>query len=70
MEAEIRDAAGKIWQYLDKHGGSSLGHLSQRVKLSLQITSMAIGWLAREGKLNFVREGRAMRVELRDRRAA
>jgi Winged helix-turn-helix domain (DUF2582) len=70
MEAEIGDAAGRIWQYLDKHGGTSLGHLPHRVRIPPRVTAMAVGWLAREGKLNFVRKGRTMRVELRDRRTA
>jgi Winged helix-turn-helix domain (DUF2582) len=70
MEAEIGDAAGRIWQYLDKHGATTPGSLSQRMKLSSQIAAMAIGWLAREGKLNFIKEGRTMKVDLRERRAA
>jgi winged helix-turn-helix protein DUF2582 len=70
MEAEIGDAAGTIWQYLDKHGETTPSSLRQRVKLPEQIVLMAIGWLAREGKLNFVREGRIVKVDLRERRAA
>jgi hypothetical protein len=70
MEAEIGDAAGTIWQYLDKHGETTVSSLRQRVKLSEQIVLMAIGWLAREGKLNFVREGSIVKVDLRERRAA
>src|SRR5215510_10654823 len=70
MEAEIGEAAGRIWQHLDKHGATALMSLSQRVKVRPQMAAMAIGWLAREGKLNFVREGRIMKVDLRGRRAA
>jgi hypothetical protein len=70
MEAEIGDAAGTIWQYLDKHGETTVSSLRQRVKLPEQIVLMAIGWLAREGKLNFVREGSIVKVDLRERRAA
>jgi winged helix-turn-helix protein DUF2582 len=70
MEAEIGDAAGTIWQYLDKHGETTLSSLRQRVKLSEQMVLMAIGWLAREGKLNFISKGRTVKIDLRERRAA
>jgi Winged helix-turn-helix domain (DUF2582) len=70
MDAEIGETAGRIWQYLDKHGATALMNLSQRVKVRPQIAAMAIGWLAREGKLSFVREGRTMKVDLRQRRVA
>jgi hypothetical protein len=70
MEAEIGDAAGTIWQYLDKHGETTLSSLRQRVKLPEQVVLMAIGWLAREGKLNFVTRRRTVTVELREPRAA
>jgi Winged helix-turn-helix domain (DUF2582) len=70
MEVEIGEAAGRIWQYPDEHGATALMNLSQRVKLRPPIAAMAIGWLAREGKLSFVKAGRIMRVDLRERRAA
>jgi hypothetical protein len=70
MEAEIGDAAGTIWQYLDKHGETTLSRLKQQAKLPEQIILMGIGWLAREGKLRLVREGRTVKLDLRDRRAA
>jgi winged helix-turn-helix protein DUF2582 len=70
MEAEIGEAAGMIWGYLDQHGETPLGGIRQRVKLSEQIALMAIGWLAREGKLSFIRKGRTVKIDLRERRAA
>ncbi len=70
MEAEIGDAAGTIWRYLDEHGETTLSRLKQQAKLPEQIVLMGIGWLAREGKLSLVREGRTVKVDLRDRQAA
>jgi hypothetical protein len=70
MEAEIGDAAGAIWQYLDEHGVTTLSKLRQGTKLSDQLLLLGVGWLAREGKLRLVREGRTVRVDLRDRRPA
>jgi hypothetical protein len=65
MEAEIGEAAGTIWQYLDKHGETTLNRLKHGAKLPEQIVLMGVGWLAREGKLRLVREGRTVKVDLR-----
>ncbi len=70
MEAEIGDAAGTIWQYLDEHGETTLSRLRQGTKLSDQLLFMGIGWLAREEKLSFMKEGRSTKVGLRERPAA
>jgi hypothetical protein len=70
MEAEIGAAAGTIWQYLDKHGETTLSGLKRGAKLSEQVVLLGVGWLAREGKLKLVRDGRTVRVDLREGRAA
>jgi Winged helix-turn-helix domain (DUF2582) len=67
METEIGDAAGAIWQYLDGHGVTTLSKLRQGTKLPDQLLLLDVGWLAREGKLRLVREGRTVRVDLRER---
>jgi hypothetical protein len=70
MEVEVGDAAGTIWRYLDEHGATTLSRLKQGAKLPEQMVLMAIGWLAREGKLRLVREGTTVKVDLREGQAA
>jgi hypothetical protein len=41
--------------------------LRQETKLPDQPLLLGVGWLAREGKLRLVREGRTVRVDLRER---
>ncbi len=65
MEAEIGKAAGISWQYLDQHGETTLSKLKQGTKLSEQIVLMALGWLAREGKLSFVQDRRSLKLSLK-----
>src|SRR2546428_10498500 len=67
MEAEIGDAAGAIWQYLDEHGVTTLSKLRQGTKLPDQLLLLGVGWLAREGKLRLVWGGRTGGVDLRER---
>ena len=66
MEGEIGDAAGMIWQYLNEHGQTTLGELRQGTKLSDQLLLMGVGWLAREGKVSIVQQGRTVKVSLRE----
>ena len=57
MQGEIDNAAGMIWRHLHEHGETTLGKLKQQTKLSDQLVSMGIGWLAREDKLSITKEG-------------
>ena len=70
MEAEIGHAAGNIWRYLDRHGETFLAKLRQGTRLPDQMLLIAVGWLAREGKLGFGKQGLALKIGLRERSAA
>jgi hypothetical protein len=70
MQAEIDNAAGTIWRYLNDQGEITLSKLKQGTKLSDQLLFAGIGWLAREEKLNFTTEGRRVRVSLREHKPA
>lgn len=62
---EVGELAGKVWHYLDEHGRSSLSAVEQGVEAPRALALMAIGWLAREGKVELLQEGRTMLVCLR-----
>jgi len=64
METTIGDAAGQIWAYLQAHGAQSERHLRRGTRLSERLLYMGIGWLAREGKLTFVQDGRVLKLQL------
>ncbi len=66
MEREIGDGAGMIWQYLHERGAATLGRLRQGTKLSDQILLMGVSWLAREGKVSIVQQGRTVKLSLRE----
>jgi hypothetical protein len=65
MESEIGTAAGTVWRYLEQHGQSGLAELARGTKLSDRLLCMALGWLARETKVEFVRGAKTVRVSLR-----
>jgi hypothetical protein len=62
----IGKTAGKVWQYLHEHGKTSLSGIEKAVKAPRGVVFMAIGWLAREGKLEFGQEKRTTQVWLKE----
>lgn len=62
----IGETAGLVWNFLRSNGESSLSALEKGVKAPRATVSMAVGWLAREGKIEVKDEKRAVRILLRD----
>jgi|TARA_R100000935_G_scaffold19067_4_gene36700 predicted transcriptional regulator len=66
MQQTIGDAAGKIWQYLQKNGATSITKLATECGLDIKVVQRAIGWLAREDKLISVQKGRSEIISLKE----
>jgi hypothetical protein len=64
-EESIGKTAGRVWTYLQDHGKTSLSGVEKGVTAPRGVVFMAIGWLAREGKLEFGQENRSTQVWLR-----
>lgn len=64
MREAIGDAAGKIYRYLEAQGSRSVSQIQRDTRLSQSLTYLALGWLAREGKVRFAQERRALLVSL------
>jgi len=58
MLSEIGDAAGKVWQFLDTNGPSSVTKITTETGLGKNDIQRAIGWLAKEDKLEVELKGR------------
>jgi predicted HTH transcriptional regulator len=65
MSDTIGNAAGKIWDYLDKNGATSVTKVTNETGLNRNEVQRAIGWLAKENKLNFEMEGRTELLSLK-----
>lgn len=64
MLEDIGEAAGKVWKHLDSRGAQSISRIQRETGLSQSLTYLALGWLAREGKIRFAQEGRVLQVSL------
>ncbi|KOH46226.1 winged helix-turn-helix domain-containing protein [Sunxiuqinia dokdonensis] len=51
IKADIGNNAGRIWQYLDEKGESTLADIKKDLLLKGSEARMALGWLARENKI-------------------
>jgi hypothetical protein len=65
MEDAIGQTAGKVWEFLNKKGEATVADLKKNVDASGDLVNQAIGWLAREEKLGFVKKGKTVKVVLK-----
>ncbi|MGZ8190495.1 MAG: winged helix-turn-helix domain-containing protein [Methylococcaceae bacterium] len=61
----IGEAAGKVWEYLDKNGPSSVTKITTETGVSKNDIQRAIGWLLKEGKLLIEMNGRTETLSLK-----
>lgn len=57
MELEIGEHAGLVWHALKSNGSQSPTTLGRTLELKRDEVERAIGWLAREGKLQIKSNG-------------
>ncbi len=55
---EIGTAAGVVWRFLDQSGPASASRIKKELPLSPGMVERAIGWLAREHKIEESAQGR------------
>jgi hypothetical protein len=58
----LGETAGKVWNYLMEHPSATPRQLSKALNLKESVIYMALGWLAREGKLAFDADGKAVKL--------
>jgi hypothetical protein len=62
---QIGLTAGSVWLYLSDNGETSLTALKKEIGGSGDLVLAAIGWLAREEKLDFTVSGKTVKVALK-----
>ena len=64
-DTQIGETAGAIWGALADDGEKSLAAIKKAVDAPADLVLAAIGWLAREGKIEFATSGRSVKLSLR-----
>jgi Winged helix-turn-helix domain (DUF2582) len=62
---QIGQVAGQIWRQLDEHGAQTLAAIKKSVDAPGDLVLAAVGWLAREDKLEFAASGKSRKISLR-----
>jgi hypothetical protein len=65
MQKDIGETAGKLWQALSDEGPQTVVQLKNKLKAPNEFLFFALGWLAREGKVEIVPAKKGFRVQLR-----
>ncbi|MBI3315976.1 MAG: winged helix-turn-helix domain-containing protein [Candidatus Omnitrophica bacterium] len=62
---EIGETAGKIYRVLEKGGSQNVGALRKSAEVrDGDLFNQALGWLAREAKIQFKKNGKQLEVSL------
>lgn len=65
IKNEIGVMAGQIWSLLNNDGPQTAAQIRKKLGAQPDLTDYALGWLAREDKIEFVQEKRTLRVTLK-----
>jgi Winged helix-turn-helix domain (DUF2582) len=63
--AQIGETAGQIWKILDSKGTLTVAKLVKELDAPRDTVMQALGWLAREDKINIEEDSRTRVVSLR-----
>ncbi len=63
--AQIGEVAGAVWHALAKGGPTTLAKLAKTIDAPRDVVMQAIGWLAREGKVEIEESKRKRTISLR-----
>jgi len=66
LKVEIGFTAGDIYNLLKKDGPKTIKEIVNEIKAGQTISVMAIGWLAREDKIEFYQEGKKRLIKLKE----
>ena len=61
----IGTTAGTLWQYLDKHGPTTVAKLIRETQIDEKTVQRGIGWLAQEDKVTIELVNRADTIALK-----
>jgi hypothetical protein len=65
INEQVGETAGKIWHLLSDEGPQTFAQLKKKLDGSGEIVSFAVGWLAREDKVDISSDKKTVKVSLR-----
>jgi hypothetical protein len=64
MKDKVIETAGKTWRFLGQNGETNVSQLPRLLRENQSVVLQALGWLAREDKINYTTRSRRTFVSL------
>jgi hypothetical protein len=65
IKAQVGETAGKVWELLSAEGPQTLAQIKKKIKNSNDLLPFALGWLAREDKVDIKQEKKTYHIQLK-----
>jgi len=65
VREQVGNAAGEVWRLLNQSGPQTLAQLKKKLNGNSELLGFAVGWLAREDKLEILQEKRSILLRLK-----
>ena len=65
INVQVGETAGKIWHLLNDGGPQTMVQLKKKLNGSGELVGFALGWLAREEKVDLLQDKKHLKVALR-----
>ncbi len=65
LREQVGTTAGQIWHALNNHGPQTLAELKKKLNGSGELVGFALGWLAREDKIDIRQEKKNYKITLK-----
>ncbi len=64
-QEQVGEAAGDVWHLLNQGGPQTLAQLKRKLNGTSELVGFAVGWLAREDKLEILQQKRSIVLRLK-----
>jgi hypothetical protein len=65
IKREVGETAGKVWQALSIESPQTIAQLKKKLNGESDLLNFAIGWLAREDKIELSQDKKNLRIQLK-----
>ncbi|HMD97510.1 MAG TPA: winged helix-turn-helix domain-containing protein [Terriglobia bacterium] len=65
IKDQVGEAAGQVWQTLTTNGPMTLTQLKKKLNGQGDMLGFALGWLAREDKIDMLLQKKTLRLQLK-----
>jgi hypothetical protein len=62
---KVGEAAGKVWQALSAEGPQTVAQLKKQLNGTSEVVNFALGWLAREDKVEIIQDKKTFKIKLK-----